>query len=162
MKDYLDKIKNYSKTLTKCANWQNTNTSLFASSTQSDKEKDYVYELFCYFAILKDLIANYDLEYYKGTAQKENVFPKSPARKDGYPFFYVVEKTTQKKVFQVCAGTMIEAITKNFRSPDISFQIAHSSLSSPTYLDTKLIFDAKRKRIGSNSEKLSIGQYSYF
>ncbi len=162
MRKYLDKIKSYAKALKKSAKWNNTGTTVGSLSTRSDHASDYVYEFFCYLSIIQDLKKNYLLEYYPGKKKKANLFPKAPTDKKDRPFFYLNDKKTGKRLYQVCAGTFVKSTVGTNRAPDISFQLGNASRTLPGYSKVLMIYDAKRKRSGSKSKKIGEGQYSYF
>ena len=162
MKEYLKRISSFSKHLKSCAAWHASNTSISNLKTASENDKDYVYEFFVYLAILKDLSNNYDLVYYAGNKKKKDLFPKNPANKEGVPFFYITHKIKKSEQYQVCAGTKIQSKISRKRAPDISFQKYSADLINPQLTDVLMIFDTKRKRTHSKSQKLSDGQYSFF
>jgi hypothetical protein len=161
MRDYLNKLSTYTKTLKKCSKWIDTNKTVGKLDLNSVRGKDYIYELFCYLTILNDLSNNYILEYYPGFGKNQNCFPYAPSKKEGRPFFYLLNKN-KDKFLQVCAGTKIKSIIDNNRAPDISFQNPNADLNLPQYNEILMIFDAKRKRENSNSEKVLESQYSSF
>ena len=162
MKAYLDKIKTVSKHLNACSQWKESKTSLSKIYDKSDSDKDFIYEFFCYLAILNDLSLNYDLLFVKGKDKSEFIFPKSPANKSKFPYFLLLDKTSKQTIYQVCSGTFVISIGKNKkRAPDISFQKPTAHKSNPTYKEIEFAFDAKRKR-NPSAKKLSKGQYSYF
>jgi hypothetical protein len=162
MKEYLDKIKNYSTILCKSAKWHNSGKAIGGLSIGTANACDYIYEFFCYLVIIEDLEVNYDLEYYSGTGGKQNLFPKAPSEKNGHPFFYLIEKGGTKKLVQICAGTKIESKLSEKRAPDISFQKPSACLVDPKFTDVLMIYDAKRKRPSSSSKSIGESQYSYF
>ena len=161
MKEYINKIKEISKILQKCARWDSSKKSISNLNNRSNNGKDYIYEFYCYLTVLKDLKSNYKLEYVSGGPNKDK-FPRGPAPKKDVPFFYLLSKTTKQKAYQVCAGTQIKAIVSGYRAPDISFQKHNADLDDPSSKDLIMIFDTKRKRPGSMNPKISEGQYSYF
>lgn len=162
MKAYLDKIKAISKHLTYCAQWKESKSSISKIYNKTNSDKDYIYEFFCYLAILDNLSLSYDLEFIPGKGEKEFVFPKSPANKSDYPYFVIIDRSSKDVINQVCSGTFVVSIgTNKKRAPDISFQKPNADRNSPTYKEIDFAFDAKRKRDPS-AKKLSKGQYSYF
>jgi hypothetical protein len=162
MKEYLKKINTIGKHLKSCSSWRNSKKSISYLKDITEKDKDYVYEFYCYLSILKDLSNNYGIVYVSGKGADKHAFPRNPANKEGIPFFYITNKSDPKERYQVCAGTYIQSKIKTFNAPDISFQAGSASLIDPIYKDLNMIFDSKRKRAGSKNPKISKGQYAYF
>jgi len=111
--------------------------------TNNDSEDDYIYEFYCYLKILKDLKTHYKIKYDKGNKG----FPTKPAKKEGYSKFLLLDKNSNNKLFQVCAGTKIikhNGKVSDTDAPDISFQKSDAN-DNPNYNDVLMIMDAKYK-----------------
>lgn len=162
MREYLEKIKRYSEALCTSAKWHNSEKTVGSLSTRTANACDYIYEFFCYLSILGDLNHHYELEYYSGAGEKQNLFPKGPSDKEGHPFFFVVDKISKQRLLQVCAGTKVESKLLTKRAPDISFQSENACLKLPKYSDVKMIYDTKRKRPDTTSKSLGESQFAYF
>jgi hypothetical protein len=154
----LEQINTISKSLIRKKSWYSKDKPFGHINYKKKKEKNYIYEFYCYVKILKDLKGNYVVELIPGS---EN-FPKSPAKKKDRSKFILRDKSNKNILFQVCAGTEITISTvRNYTiAPDISFQRAGAT-DYPTENDVELIMDAKYKS-NPNNNKLDIKQLQQF
>ncbi|MEO9533657.1 MAG: hypothetical protein ABJG68_01560 [Crocinitomicaceae bacterium] len=153
----LKEIKTFAKAIKKAAKWNDSGDTLLHIEThKTDKKKrEYIYEFFCYIRILKDLKANYEIEFIKGGTGGSQ-FPKAPGLKKNFPFFRLTNKTDGTDQFDYCAGIKVKGKAKEYSAPDISF-ILDDKLNDPDYTKIKMLHDAKYKH--SAKAKVSDGEF---
>lgn len=148
----IEHVKEFSNLLSKCSVWHNSKEILapILGVNESDNAKDcYLYEFYCYIALITDLQSNYEIEFIKGVGQFEYKFPQSAANKKGKPRFNVSKGGNL--IFQVCAGTKVKCdIPTEENHPDISFQLPNAS-DDPSWTDLICIMDAKFKEVATSS-----------
>jgi hypothetical protein len=139
MSDFLSDIKIFTRALKDASKWQNSRRSI---AYVKDGSSDYIYEFYCYIRMLSDLNTNYDLKFKTGRVYRAK-FPEKPGLKQNFPRFEIFEKNSGKKLYQLCAGTMIESdFPDQNLHPDISLQTALAP-ESPNKSHVLLIWDAK-------------------
>lgn len=123
---------------------------------------DFIFELYVLFTLIIALQEHYHINYFPGTGDKKDKFPRRPAMKKGRPKFYISDNPDGKLLWQICAGTQIADIYGVARAPDISFQNDKSS-DTPCYRDVEIIWDAKYKKNShnriTNAELSSFGRW---
>lgn len=154
-KKLLSSIGSSSKKLEKASVWK-------SSKLKVSGEDSFIYEIYCLFRIVVDLLSNYDIRFVQGAAGKEFLFPKGPAQKQGWPRFQLLKRTNPALQWQLCHGTAIEDIHGHERYPDISLQEGDSP-EQPNFSHVHLICDAKFQRDGKSeitgSEFARFGQF---
>lgn len=139
MSDFLTEIKDFSRALKDAAKWQNSRRSI---AYVEDGSSDYIYEFYCYIRMLSDLGSNYTLAFKKGKVYSAK-FPEKPGLKANFPRFEIFDKKSGVKLYQLCAGTMIESdFPDQNLHPDISLQTPNSP-ENPNKNHVLLIWDAK-------------------
>lgn len=140
----LDAIKKYCELLSKAAKWHNSGEQILEieSVKNSDKKKEYIYELYCFLRVIDDLSASFSIEI-TNTGMKP-VFPKAPASKKNYPYFLVKDKVSGQHVFEICTSIDIKGLANETSAPDISFLLPTNNFT-PGYKDVIMLFDAKFK-----------------
>jgi len=135
----ISEINAFAKAIGNISTWDGTGDVFGHLSTQD--EDDYIYEFYCYIALLHDLNESQTVNFIVG--HKNGLFPKKPAlKKNGWARFDV-EDVNNKYKYQACSGTTIKLSTsKTTISPDISFQSADAS-DDPDENDIVLVLDSK-------------------
>lgn len=142
----LEKINAYSGSLKKASIWAGSEESIAYVKKKANDEKgvNYIFEFYCYMRIINDLSKNYSCKYIPGSGKNPHKFPQASALKKDKPRFDIIDKTTGKRLFQVCAGTKINGKYSSEKDhPDISFQKDCACEENPDCKDLIMIFDAK-------------------
>ena len=150
--DLIGKVRVAAKRLGVAAIWAK-------SGMPVDLPNDFIFELFVLFRLINDLQNVYSVKYETGFGPKAHQFPRKPSKKAGRPYFKLHSRSTNRLLWQICAGTKITDIVGIDRAPDVSFQKA-SAPESPTYRDIEMIWDAKYRT--NSNERISHPEFSEF
>ena len=141
-KIFADSIKKLSESMEEATHWHNSKMSIGSLSSDQD---NYLYEFFCYIHLVADLSEHYLIRYVPDRMGKHK-FPRKAGSKQNYPRFDAYSKRqSNRRMFQICAGTLISADDGHQIAPDISFQKPNSG-EKPCAVDLILCMDAKFKR----------------
>lgn len=122
--------------------------------------RNYVFEFYCYFRIVRALSQAYEMEYVPGFGDTANCFPRNPAGKRGRPKYIVRSRNGARAVlWQLCAGTQVRDVHNGRRAPDVSLQTATAS-DDPLPTDVAIIWDAKYR--GNHDSAISDADFSRF
>lgn len=143
----LNRLKSSTKRLSQ---WESSGKAfghykVIARGATPKKKSDKIYEFFCLLKLLEDLDAAYSVKMIPSSSGK-GIFPESPAKKQGWAYFIIENRTNPTNKFQVCFGTRIKLskAPKTTIAPDISIQ-KHNATDDPDESMVELIMDAKLK-----------------
>lgn len=146
----------------KCASNLSLAAQWAVSGNAVDLANDFIYETYVILRLLEDCKASYRIHYVPGAGKTAHAFPRKPSPKAGRPKFLIIEKKTNRVLWQLCAGTKITDIVGDERAPDISLQSARAP-DQPTATDVQMIWDAKyKKKDRKGSRRITSHDFSEF
>jgi hypothetical protein len=132
------------------------------SGNAVDLPNDFIYETYVFLQLLKDCKRSYQIRYVPGSGKPMHAFPKKPSPKAGRPRFELLDKTSRRVVWQLCAGTKISDIVGDERAPDVSLQ-SPGAPDRPAAVDVHMIWDAKyKKKDRKGSRRITSHDFSEF
>src|SRR5689334_5217316 len=94
----------------KCAKALRSAAQWAVSGRAVDLPNDFIYETYVLLKLLHDCKHNYRIRYVAGSGKTAHAFPQKPSAKAGRPKFEIVDKKTNRTLWQLCAGTKISDI----------------------------------------------------
>lgn len=132
------------------------------SGSAVDIPNDFIYETYVVLQLLRDLKQSYKIVYRPGRGKTAHAFPKKPSSKAERPRFEIVDRATNRVLWQLCAGTNIGDIVGDERAPDVSLQSANAP-DQPQAAHVEMIWDAKYKsKHKKGSKRITSHDFSEF
>lgn len=162
IKERIKLLKKTAKELGEASKWGKSGRSIAKINLTTEDEEDYIYELYCTFKLLSDLILNYEITIVKGDKYGFSL-PRKPGLWKNFPYFKLRDKISGD-VFDVHLGVFITKVGKKVRhAPDISItNEMQKNVETISPSNCIFVIDCKFKyEFNGSSETIVKGQYYY-